>query len=115
MLAPCHAKTMAVTLPRNSIELVIWIVISFTAGFVEELNYRGYLQTRFQGLGAPAALAITGQALIFGAGHSYEGLSRVVAIIEFGVISGSLVEWRHSLCPSIIGHAMIDIVAVLIA
>jgi membrane protease YdiL (CAAX protease family) len=113
LLGPGHAKAINVILPQGGREMAAWVVISLTAGFVEELVYRGYLQTQFARLGMPVALAIVTQAVIFGAGHTYEGWSKAIAITVFGVLAGAMAAWRRSLRPNMIGHAMMDLLAAL--
>lgn len=113
VLGPGHAKAISIILPQGGRELAVWIVISLTAGFVEELIYRGYLQVQFARLGMPVALAVVAQGIIFGAGHSYEGVSKAVAIAVFGILAGTMAAWRRSLRPNMIGHAMMDILAAL--
>jgi membrane protease YdiL (CAAX protease family) len=111
LLGPGHAKAINVILPQGGRELAVWVVISLTAGFVEELVYRGYLQTQFSRFGMPVALAIMTQAVIFGAGHAYEGWQKAVAITFFAIFAGVVAVWRRSLRPNMIGHAMMDLLA----
>ena len=111
ILGPVHAKAIDVILPQGAREVAVWVVISLTAGFVEELVYRGYLQTQFSRFGMPVALAILTQAIIFGAGHAYEGWQKAIAITCFAAFAGFVAAWRRSLRPNMIGHAMMDILA----
>ena len=111
LLGPGHAKAINVILPQGGRELAVWVVISLTAGFVEELVYRGYLQTQFSRFGMPVALAILAQAVIFGAGHAYEGWQRAIAITCFAIFAGVVAAWRRSLRPNMMGHAMMDLFA----
>jgi membrane protease YdiL (CAAX protease family) len=85
-----------------------------SAGFCEEVVFRGYLQRQFQALWGNTALAITAQAVIFGISHGYQGLRNVVVITVFGALFGILAHWRRSLAPGIAAHAWTDIVAGLI-
>ena len=114
VLGPGHSKAINVILPRGAAEMAVWIVISLTAGFVEELVYRGYLQQQFVGFGMPLWSAILAQALIFGAGHAYEGRSHAIAITAFGAVAGVMATWRRSLRPNMVGHALMDILAALL-
>lgn len=114
LLGPGHSKSISTILPQGPKEMAVWILISLTAGFVEELVYRGYLQQQFTSLGMPLALAALLQAVIFGAGHAYEGVSRAVAITVFGAFAGAVVAWRRSLRPNMIGHALMDVLAALL-
>jgi membrane protease YdiL (CAAX protease family) len=106
-----QSKAISVILPRGAAEMAVWIVITLTAGFVEELVYRGYLQQQFAGFGMPLWSAILAQALIFGAGHAYEGRSHAIAITAFGAVAGAMAAWRRSLRPNMFGHALMDILA----
>ena len=114
VLGPTHAKGIGIVLPQTPVEYVFWILISLTAGFVEELLYRGYLQTQFTRLGLPMALSIVLQAVVFGAGHSWEGFQRAASITVFALIAGAMAAWRRSLRPNMIGHAAMDILAAVV-
>jgi len=95
-------------LPNNWIEKAMWIILALTAGFCEELVFRGYLQ---QGLEAcsNAAIAIVAQGVIFGLAHSYQDVKRVALIIVLGSMLGALAWWRRKLFPGMLFHAGTDI------
>jgi len=95
--------------PRTVIELVTWIGLSATAGFVEEVVFRGYLQRQMTALTRNAAAGITISALIFGAAHAYQGFLQVTIITALGAMFGVLAYWRRSLKPAILAHAGQDI------
>jgi len=99
--------------PQDSLEMALWVALSVTAGVVEEVVFRGYLQTQFVRFGMPLILAIFAQTFVFAAGHIYEGLFSVTVIAAYGVLLGLLAAGLRSLRPLIIGHVMFDIVAVL--
>jgi len=96
-------------LPRTMIESIVWIFVSITAGMCEELMFRGFLQRQILTLTGSAILAITAQAIIFGATHAYQGWRSVVAIIVYGLLAGILAHWRRNLRPGIVAHAWQDI------
>jgi membrane protease YdiL (CAAX protease family) len=83
--------------------------MSVTAGFCEELVYRGYLQKQFLALTGNAALAVLAQALLFGVGHWYQGIKMVIIITLLGLLFGGFAYWRKSLRPGMIAHALGDI------
>jgi uncharacterized protein len=95
-------------LPRTYAEMVVWVVVSVTAGFSEELVFRGYLQRQFLALTGRAEFAIVLQALVFGAAHLYQGWKGAVTIAVYGVLFGALAAWRKSLRPGMIQHAAQD-------
>jgi len=101
-------------LPRGILERLAWIPLALSAGFCEELAFRGYLQKQFQAIIGSATWAVLIQAIVFGVGHLYEGLGAVGRITLFGVLFGLLAGWRKSLRPGMIAHAWSDIFGVII-
>ena len=101
-------------LPQGVLESLAWIPLALSAGFCEELAFRGYLQKQFQAVTGSAAWAVLGQAIVFGVGHLYEGVGPVGRITLFGVLFGLLAVWRKSLRPGMITHAWSDIFGVII-
>jgi len=64
--------------------------LALSAGFCEELAFRGYLQKQFQAIAGSTALAILFQAIVFGVGHLYEEIGAATRITLFGVLFGLL-------------------------
>lgn len=108
LLGPSHAKGTSVIFPEGLFEIVVWIAVSSTAGFVEEFAYRGYLQTQFARMGLPISFAVFAQAVIFSLGHLYEGRNAVISIVVIGIMFGFLAAWRKSLRPGMVGHVAYD-------
>jgi membrane protease YdiL (CAAX protease family) len=101
-------------LPRGILENLAWIPVALSAGFCEEIAFRGYLQKQFQAITGTAAGAVLLQAIVFGIGHLYEGVGQAGRIMLFGVLFGRLALWRSSLRPGMIAHAWSDIFGVII-
>jgi uncharacterized protein len=101
-------------LPRGTFESVAWIPLALSAGFCEELAFRGYLQKQFQAITGSVGWAVFIQAIVFGVGHLYEGVGQVGRITLFGILFGLLAVWRKSLRPGMIAHAWSDIFGVII-
>jgi membrane protease YdiL (CAAX protease family) len=95
-------------LPRSVPEVVTFLVLSVTAGFCEEFVCRGYLQRQFLTLMGRAWIAISAQALVFGAGHLYQGWRGVLALTVYGALFGILARRRNSLRPGMMQHAAQD-------
>lgn len=95
-------------LPASLPELGLWLMLSATAGFVEEVVYRGYLQRQLLALSRSHTIAVAGQALVFGLAHSYQGIVNVAAITTLAVLLGLLAMWRKSLRPGMILHMWLD-------
>jgi membrane protease YdiL (CAAX protease family) len=101
-------------LPQGILQSMTWIPVALSAGFCEELAFRGYLQKQFQAITGSARWAVLIQAIVFGIGHLYEGVGAVARIALFGVLFGLLALWRKSLRPGMIAHAWSDIFGVII-
>jgi membrane protease YdiL (CAAX protease family) len=109
VLGPRSGKTVDSLLPQSVLEIVLWIAVSITAGFCEELAFRGYLQKQFHAASGSIALAVLAQALVFGMAHAYQGWKAVIVISVLGALYGVLAAWRRNLRINIVAHAATDI------
>jgi membrane protease YdiL (CAAX protease family) len=94
-------------MPRTVSELPAFFGVSLTAGFCEELLFRGFLIWVLQplvGLWIAAALA----AVLFALGHAYQGLDGIVRTGLMGVVFTAIVLVTRSLWPAIVLHVAID-------
>ncbi|HKI25627.1 MAG TPA: CPBP family intramembrane glutamic endopeptidase [Candidatus Sulfotelmatobacter sp.] len=94
--------------PHGPAEVVLYLMLAATAGFCEELIFRGYLQRQFTALTRTAAGGIILQGVAFGVSHGYQGWRYMVVIAVFGVLFGLLVQWRRTLRPGMIAHFVQD-------
>ena len=99
----------------NLPNLIINVVLLwFTAGFVEEFLWRGYLMNRLvdlQGRRTKLAwmIALVVSAIIFGLGHTYQGLGGVIKVTAMGLILGAaFLAVGRNLWPLIFAHAIVD-------
>jgi membrane protease YdiL (CAAX protease family) len=106
---PDTAASIDTLLPHRPHEILLWIVLSMSAGFSEELVFRGYLQRQFQALTGSAPLALVLQAALFGVSHGYQGVRACLRIAVYGLLFGGLAMRRRSLRPGMIAHAWTDI------
>ncbi len=107
---PSHTKPIGFLDPRGGAEITLWVAMSVTAGFCEELVYRGYLQRQFLAWTGEVVSAVLAQGVLFGVAHWYQGLKMVIVIAVLGILFGMLAYWRKSLRPGMIAHAWGDIV-----
>ena len=96
-------------LPHGAAEIVGWVCVSMTAGFVEELTYRGYLQRQFAAWTHSVAAGIALQAIAFGASHGYQGIKSIIVVAAYGALSGVLCQLRRGLAPAMLAHAWTDV------
>ena len=113
VVGPSHGERLGFLQPQGVVEVTLWVMMSLTAGFCEELVFRGYLQAQFLGLTGRAALAVPAQAVVFGVSHLYQGVKQVIVITVLGILFGLLANWRKSLRPGMISHAWSDVLNVI--
>lgn len=101
-------RLMQALAPNNVPELVVWILLSTTAGFCEEIIFRGYLQRQFTSMIGNLWLGMLASALIFGLSHAYEGRKRMILIAVYGALFGTLAILKKSLRPGMMAHAWHD-------
>jgi membrane protease YdiL (CAAX protease family) len=108
---PADVRKLSFLAPQGGLEIALWFLLSSTAGFCEEVIYRGYLQKQIAGWTNLVWVAVVAQGLLFGASHAYEGGRRMVLIAVFGMMFGIVAVLRKSLRPGMMTHAGYDIVA----
>lgn len=101
-------RSLGFLTPRSNLELAVWFCTSATAGFCEEIIFRGYLQLQFASIANSMLLGVVLSAVVFGASHGYEGPARMALIGIYGLLFGLLAWWRKSLRPGMIAHAWHD-------
>jgi len=98
--------------PRGGEEIACWVLLCAIAGFVEEVVFRGYLQTQFTAWARGAAAAgVVFSAMMFGAAHGYQGVRNMTLLAAFGVMFSLLALRRRSLRACIFAHGWHDLVA----
>jgi membrane protease YdiL (CAAX protease family) len=103
------AHTMVFLGPHGFVECALWVLLSVSAGFCEEFVFRGYLQRQFAALTRNRAAGLLISALIFGAGHFYQGWRSATVITLYGVLFGLLAHVTRTLRPGMLAHAIEDI------
>jgi CAAX protease family protein len=103
------ARALDFLIPRSNLELGLYALLAATAGFCEELLFRGYLQQQLSALSGSAAVGIGAQALIFGTAHGYQGWKLMIVLSSFGACFGIFAHYRKSLRPGMMTHAWQDL------
>lgn len=113
-----HATGMAeaarILAPQNYLESILWVALSVTAGICEETIFRGYLQRQLVAWTRSAPAGVILSALLFGAGHIYQGTKSTVVIGVYGILFGILAEARQNLRPGMMVHAWHDAITGLV-
>ncbi len=101
--------TVAKLMPHTAGERAVFFGVSMTAGFCEELLYRGFLMAYLaQWVGWWQAGVAS--SIIFGIGHAhYQGTAGVLKTTAVGGFMAALYLYSGSLWPSIVLHAAIDV------
>ena len=103
-------------LPQETTGKFIWVIVSFTAGFCEEVIFRGYLMTRLRLLGKFKSwiIPIIVSSLAFGFPHLYQGIHGFLIITVLGVLFALIYIRTRSIWPCIIAHFFLDFLALFI-
>jgi membrane protease YdiL (CAAX protease family) len=106
---------VAKLMPHTAGERAVFFGVSITAGFCEELLYRGFLMAYLaQWIGWWQAGVAS--AVIFGIGHAhYQGTAGVLKTAALGGVMAALYLFSGSIWPAIVLHAAIDVQAGAIA
>jgi len=100
--------------PKTALELVVWLAMSATAGFCEELIFRGYLTRQFNAWTGSLVFAVVLQGIVFGLAHGYYHQAMVVIMVQ-GWLLGLLACWRKSLRPGMLAHGLQDAIGGVVA
>ncbi|MDR3762625.1 MAG: CPBP family intramembrane metalloprotease [Acidobacteriota bacterium] len=107
-------KQIGFLAPQSAFDVVLWLGLSATAGFCEEVMFRGYMQRQFTRLLRNRWLALAVVSIFFGLGHGYEGPQRMVLIGVLGFGLGTMSLLRKSLRPAMIAHTAQDVISGLL-
>jgi len=98
-------------MPQSQLELLMWPLLTCTAGFCEEVIFRGYLLKQFAALTHNAWLGMAISSLIFGLSHGYQGPKLMFVITIYGMMFAMLAHFRKSTRPGMMAHAWQDTLA----
>lgn len=103
-------------IPQDTIGRFVWVLVSATAGFCEEIAFRGYLMTRLRILGKSKSwlMPVVVSSLTFGILHAYQSLPGVIILTVYGAMFALLYIRTRSLWPCIIAHFFQDFTALFL-
>jgi membrane protease YdiL (CAAX protease family) len=102
-------------MPIGPFELVAWVLLSITAGICEETLFRAYLQRQFAAWTRSLPVGVVLSAIIFGAGHAYQGARHTIVIGLLGLFLGIMAAVRRSTKPGMIAHSFQDSLAGIVS
>lgn len=107
--APETARSLAILFPKTPLEVGVWLFTAASAGFCEELVFRGYVLRQLLALSDSTAAAVLGQGFVFGVMHAYQGWIPVLHITVLGILFGAMAVWRRTLRVGMVAHGWYDI------
>lgn len=107
---------ISLLIPTTGSGKIIWVAVSFTAGFCEEIAFRGYLMTRLRLVGKFKSwvIPVIVSSVSFGICHAYQGWPGFILITIYGALFALLYIRTGSLWPCIIAHSINDLGALFI-
>ena len=94
-------------LPANKRELRAFLGLSATAGIVEEIIYRGFV-IWYLALFLPLWGAVVLSSVLFGIGHSYQGVGGAIKTGLAGLAFGALYVITGAIWLPILGNILLD-------
>lgn len=109
-------KAVVAIAPDTIAQVCLWVLLSTTAGIVEEFVFRGYLLQQFASIRGKLWIGVVASSLLFGAAHGFEGVGGMIVITAYGAMFCILAIFRRSLRAGMIAHAWHDsLTGILIA
>jgi len=98
-------------IPVTARERMIFAGLSVTAGFSEELVFRGFMIHALSTVTGSMAFAIIASTLVFSWMHAYQGAPGAIGAGLLGAMLAVPVAISGSIVPSMLAHATIDVLA----
>jgi len=98
-------------LPRDRGEYMRFVPLALMAGIGEEFIYRGFAPDHLVRWGLPLPVAVGFAALAFGLAHGYKSLAGMMRAALLGLVVAVPVIATGTLLPSMIAHAISDLLA----
>ncbi len=110
------AGELGMLIPEDAAGRIVWVAVSFSAGFCEEVAFRGYLMTRLRLLFKLDnwVIPVVVSSAVFGICHAYQGLGGPILIGTYGLLFALLYIRTGTLWPGIIAHTFQDLLALFL-
>lgn len=98
-------------MPASGVEMAAFALVCLTAGVCEELLYRGWLVNILRVATGSTWVAVVAGAIVFGIGHAYQGVKRILRTAFVGFQLAILFVVLGSLIPGQVLHVGVDLLA----
>jgi membrane protease YdiL (CAAX protease family) len=95
--------------PSSRLEMAAFVAVCLTAGFCEEMLYRGWLVTILLAATGSPWTAVVASAIAFGVGHASQGIMAILRAAFVGLQLGILYVMVGSLIPGQVLHTGVDL------
>ncbi|MGD0402390.1 MAG: type II CAAX endopeptidase family protein [Candidatus Acidiferrales bacterium] len=102
-------KNVKRLLPTNPTERAVWVFVSITAGFCEEILYRGWLLSLFGAALGSVWWGLLISSILFGFAHAYQGRNAIFGTGVLGAVFGVMFIGSGSLIPGQLLHTAMDL------
>ena len=100
--------TLRYILPQSSSDFRQFTGVSITAGIVEEFLYRGFTFWYLAQF-LPIWAVVIVSSVVFGLGHSYQGIGGMIRVTLIGLAFGLFYVWTGSIWLPMIAHVILDV------
>ena len=101
-------------IPITRLEKVAYSALALTAGFAEELVFRGFLLWALLQASASVAVAVVVSSVLFGVLHAYQDMAGAARAAILGAVLAAPVVATGSVVPAMIAHAALDLASGLV-
>ena len=98
-------------LPETTAERAHFAWLAVTAGFAEEVVFRGFLVRAVEAASGSVWVGVAASAIVFGLAHRYQGAGGAVRAGVLGAILSAPLIVTGSIVPAILAHAALDLTA----
>jgi membrane protease YdiL (CAAX protease family) len=109
-----EADFVAYLMPRTRDEKILFAALSLTAGFCEELVFRGFLIPVLDAATGSVAIAAIVSSAVFGVLHAYQRPAGAVRAAALGLLLAVPFLLTDSILPAMAAHAAIDLISGLV-
>ncbi len=100
--------------PHSALEKLAFTSLALTAGFAEELVFRGFLLWALTVASGSVTLAVVLSSVVFGMLHAYQDAGGAARAAILGAVLAAPVVATGSVIPAMIAHAAIDMTSGLV-